>query len=83
MTRPSPHQGLIIADGKLFLWEWSKLRWQPLECSISEDVYGVWCLMSRDKRLRVPLASICMVRIVKAGSLEEARSLWAARHHNN
>ena len=57
-----------LAEGRLFLWERRSLHFKPVECSISADVHGVWCLLGSDN-LRVPLASICMVRIVSVAKL--------------
>ena len=69
-----------LAEGKLFLWDRNKLRWRAVECSISEDIYGVWCLLSQDRRLRVPLASMCMVHVVSAAKLQFRIIRFAEKH---
>ena len=57
-----------LAEGTLYLWVRRALRFRPVECTVSEDVHGVWCLLGKD--LRVPLASICMVRISSVARLQ-------------
>ena len=67
-----------LADGPLFMWDRRALRFKKMQCSISPDVHGVWCL--RGPGLRVPLASICMVHITKQSRLQFRVSRFGESH---
>lgn len=69
-SRPPRAVVKSLAEGTLHLWERGSLRFNSVDCTISEDVHGVWCLLAHDHHLRVPLASICMVKIVSVSRMQ-------------
>ena len=71
--RPPRAVAKSLAEGTLHLWERRNLRFNAIECSIAEDVHGIWCLLGHDHHLRVPLA----MRARKMPTKNDARDALA------
>eukprot|EP00966_Prymnesium_polylepis_P222160 5140572-Prymnesium_polylepis.1 len=54
-----------VAQGDLLLWHPTSLRFLRVECTIAEDLDGLWCLWG-GPTVRVPLARIKRVRVTRA-----------------
>ena len=64
------HHGKRLAEGDLYLWEPHQLRFRRASWSVEEDEHGVWCLQSKARGLRVPLACVVEVRVASVRRLQ-------------